>query len=143
MLLIAMNNIFYKNGKFDPYYFRWILIRSLSSDTSYHDEWSKNNPSSGHCYVISEVINDMFENTKFFITDNHETTHWFYKINNEWFDFSSDQYGGNGIKPINTDRNNCRKQNLLPQKSKRAKRLKKRFRDLAQWQSGCFTYNRL
>ena len=119
---------FFIHEKFDPYYFRYKLSKAFSKKTA-HDpnKWDSNIPSTGHCYVVSELISVIFDSSEFYVTKNHDNTHWFYKIDEEFFDFTSDQYGGDGIKPLKFDFNNKQKQNILPQDSSRSDLFKKRF----------------
>lgn len=63
---------------------------------NYVNNWSKNNPTYGYCYIVSEAL------FHYLNEDNIEVycmnfghpygTHWFLKVNNEVIDYTDEQF---------------------------------------------------
>jgi len=63
----------------------------------YKDEWTKENPTKGYCYAVTEFIHYFVNpNTRpYCISYDNGTTHWFLKnTDNEIIDFTSEQFKG-------------------------------------------------
>lgn len=103
---LSRNRFLYRN-------FRTVLEKSCKPKTSFDDKMST--PTYGHCYLISRLVNKIFDNVETYNVEVKGDSHWFYKVRGDYYDFTSDQYGGNGLKPKNDWIEKSKKQNLLPQ----------------------------
>jgi hypothetical protein len=53
-----------------------IILDSLDETTCWTNCWNKNNPLSGHCRVVSAVVNKLFGGSIKFSRINEKTTHY-------------------------------------------------------------------
>jgi hypothetical protein len=65
----------------------------------YRDEWSKDNPTAGYCYILAEALyHYVYPNAKSYCLNLDEEgyeglgTHWFLKDNGKIIDFAGEQY---------------------------------------------------
>lgn len=126
-----MRRKYYKNNRFLPQKFRLSLENIFSKDTSYNPSKYEESDviSFGHCYVVSKLVENIFNTNEFYIVTKENITHWFYNINGILYDFTSDQYGGDGIYPLPGDIKNKKRQNLMPQDSERTEKFIDRFKE--------------
>ena len=71
-----------------------LLKDSYSKETCYpkcKDIWSNDNPTLGHCAIVSLIVNDYF-NGEIYKTKVNGISHYFNIINNEIVDLTSDQF---------------------------------------------------
>lgn len=60
---------------------------------NYKKLWSRENPTLGYCYILSEVLYHYIpENVKTYCISGDFGTHWFVKINGETVDFTKYQF---------------------------------------------------
>ena len=72
------------------------LYKIYSKDTCYplcRDDWNDNNPTLGHCAIVSLIINDYFGG-KIYKIKVDGVSHYFNYINNDFVDFTSSQFSG-------------------------------------------------
>lgn len=70
----------------------------LLSD-KYREDWTKDNPTYGYCYIVSEMLHHYefnysapyFINLSYFVEEEHDV-HWFLKVERKLYDFTGNQY---------------------------------------------------
>ena len=104
---------------FDFHKIRKILEKCWCKETSYFGKEG----SRGQCYVTALVIQDLFGGDILTGVVNNEKHYWNCLPDGTELDFTSDQYGGDGLHPIIEGK----KAKRLNRKNKRYLLLKKKF----------------
>lgn len=72
------------------------LLSVYSAETSFDGEnWNKDNPTYGHCAVVSLIVNDYFDNAEICKIKVDGVSHYFNRINNEIIDLTGKQFSKN------------------------------------------------
>jgi len=59
----------------------------------YKKRWTKDNPTLGYCYIVSEALYHYIDNVKAFCISMGELgTHWYVTIDNSIVDFTGEQF---------------------------------------------------
>lgn len=118
--------------------FQEIILQICSADTSSHPEnWNVENPTQGHCAVVSLLAQDLFGGKIVRVsldgTQYEEfNSHYFNLIDNKEYDFTIEQFEGNPY--LNEERTEKDRKEILsnPDTKNRYEKLKERFNNKQQ-----------
>lgn len=88
------------------------------------DEWSENNKTLGQCSITSFLVQDIFGGKVYGIKLEDGSIHCFNKINDEFFDLTSSQFGERNLNYLNAELQNREKHFSKEEKYNRYLKLK-------------------